>query len=656
MLLHHFHFPYDRAVRVTAEQLDAVVDHCRAQGYRRIGVYGLGEAGLALIARLDREADLDAAACFDQRHDVVAGQTPGRTVLPPEALATAGPLDCLVNTVPPTYLVDVAETVAALAPGLPLLSLYDPWRYLDEAPDYPYKLYLQLSRPVAGPPEVAALARAMRDRLRRAIARAHEAKSPPPGPLAAAWDAVVAAEGRSLGQHLESRLRQCLEAPDGQRAPALLALAEAFPFFVVARDAAACLLVQAGDHAGAAAAFLPALDEYPCCPRTRAKAAELLLLAGDADGAARTSRQALALGASADGPLAPDDRPAVLAKWRRRRVSPPLEKRDAVKLRITAPVWGAPYLDLFMGATVPSLLASGNIPQAAARHDVCFTLYTRRADRGRVEAYPAWRELASLVPAEIVAVEEVAAAPGFEAGKYGSMSLYQADALRRSREEGRFTFLTLGDFLFSDRFLERALDYVLDGCDTVFFHSTRFRHDELMARVAARHIRGNRIEISAAELMAQALPLLHQSQVNYLRRTDLPHVPNTYYAEGAGGALIAHVFSRTPLLLAPLAENLRSLVGLDVDLPYAATDGGLGRYALVGDTGELAFVELTPSEAETATHAPGEPDDRACARWLRDNTDPLSRYFGAHAFVYAPQPGPAAFSAALAARINRLLA
>jgi hypothetical protein len=666
MQLHHFNFPFNRAVRITEGQLDEIIAHCRSRGYRHIGIYGMAEAGTRIATRLELETSLHIAGCFDQRHAALAATaSPLRSILPPTAIAQTEPLDCLINTAPPAYLIDVADTIAGFTTRIPLLSLYDPFLLcLDEAPDYPYKLYWQLSKTRSVPQEVATLARAMRDKLQASIARWYDSKSPRAAQQVASYNAIIATEQRSIGLHLDSRLRQCMALDAKECVPALLELANEFPFFAMARDAAACLLVGEGNYASAAAAFRPALREYPHCHHTLIKSAELYLLAGDNQCAEQIAKNALSLAPGYCGCIdygtlfTPDDRQIVLAKWRQRRILPPLEKRDNIRLRITSPVWGASYLDLFMRVTIPSLLASGNIPYAARHHDVCYTLYTRRCDFDRVAGYPTWQELANHIPVEILPIEDVVAAPGSDANKYSSMSLYHSDALRRSSEEGRFTFLTLGDFLFSDNFLKCGIDYVLQGYDTVFLHSTRFMYDEVMERIAADYTHGNSIEISPADLMMEGLPHLHQSQLNYLRRKDLPFVPNTYYATDGNANLIEHVFARTPLLLAPQQENTRCLIGLDVDLAYTATDGGLGRYALVYDTSEMAFLELTPRDVETITHTEGEPDYKAYSHWLHTNTDPVSRYFGTHSFLFRNPSAPAIFSDGqqqLAESINRLI-
>lgn len=664
MRLENMNFAFNIQSRITNEQLDLLNRYFTRVGNKKsqVAIYGFAEAGVKVYENLINNQSMDIVGCFDMRYKELESDV---EVLSPLEMKKVFGLDYVINTTPPAYIIDVAEIVCSYTPPKLFLSLYEPYSYLDNLDNYHYKLLANLSRKRDVPKNIQDYSEELRDHLLKSFAQWHSSSIMKTRKLVSNYDSLLVKAGETLGDYLDKRLQKCLPQAGSEDVDALIRLAEEFPFFALARDAAACTLVQRQHYDAAVSVFQPVLHYFPYCHHTHVKFAELNLLAGNLEEARRAGAKAMKLAPGYIGTVSDysfisgEDREIIEKKWSSRAVRPRPVAKERLKIRIASPVWGKKYIELFMKTTVASLLATGNIPYAAKNHDVCYALYSSENDFDYIQSFAAWQAISERVPIELISIESVQRNSCGERGdKYASMSLYHSDVLRRSQADGHYSFLTLGDFLFSSEFLKNTISYALNGYETIFFHSTRFCYDEMMRIFYSKYIKDEVIEISASQLLVEALPHLHPSQLNYLNRNDLPYVPNTYYTKNKHNDLITHVFCRTPLFLAPMRDSTQCLYALDADLPYIATDGGLRPFYVVKDTSEMAFLELTPKCRDTDTHTAGTPCDKAYAAWIFNNTDPLSRYFGTYSFIFKNGASENNFDKdqlELACRVNTLI-
>jgi len=72
------------------------------------------------------------------------------------------------------------------------------------------------------------------------------------------------------------------------------------------------------------------------------------------------------------------------------------------RLHIATCVWGRWHIEAFGRIALPTLLAAGNIPAIRENFDVRYRFFTTAPDRARIEGLALFRDLAALVPVEIV--------------------------------------------------------------------------------------------------------------------------------------------------------------------------------------------------------------------------------------------------------------
>jgi hypothetical protein len=81
-------------------------------------------------------------------------------------------------------------------------------------------------------------------------------------------------------------------------------------------------------------------------------------------------------------------------------------------------VWGRPYLEPFLQVSLPSFLASGNIPYIASRADTTYVLYTEEQDIEFIKAAPSFKRLESLVSVKIIPIFEACGSEAKDLNKY----------------------------------------------------------------------------------------------------------------------------------------------------------------------------------------------------------------------------------------------
>src|SRR5258708_22272996 len=64
-------------------------------------------------------------------------------------------------------------------------------------------------------------------------------------------------------------------------------------------------------------------------------------------------------------------------------------------------VWGDWHIDALVNVTIPSLLAPGNLPHMAERHDLGYAISTRPSDQVRIEAAPSFQRLKQIIPVQM---------------------------------------------------------------------------------------------------------------------------------------------------------------------------------------------------------------------------------------------------------------
>lgn len=79
---------------------------------------------------------------------------------------------------------------------------------------------------------------------------------------------------------------------------------------------------------------------------------------------------------------------------------------DGPRLALSIPVWGEAHTRLMLDVLFPVLLADGNLPALAARHEPCVLVFTTARDAAVMRAHEAFARVDALAPIHVLAVPE----------------------------------------------------------------------------------------------------------------------------------------------------------------------------------------------------------------------------------------------------------
>jgi len=117
-----------------------------------------------------------------------------------------------------------------------------------------------------------------------------------------------------------------------------------------------------------------------------------------------------------------------------------------MKFRLVTAIWGADFVDTFVRLTLPTLLASGNLPALCAGHSVVYTIYTTKEDAERIQAAPVFGKVAAVCPVQIFLFSTREIDPT-HFGSHDDIWRWGVDIACRNRE---IMFFVIPDILYGD--------------------------------------------------------------------------------------------------------------------------------------------------------------------------------------------------------------
>ena len=134
-------------------------------------------------------------------------------------------------------------------------------------------------------------------------------------------------------------------------------------------------------------------------------------------------------------------------------------------VKLLLPVWGRRHLDLFLEASLSSLLWPGNLPALAGALPCEFVVMTGSDEVATLVAHPNWLLLERVCPARIVIIDDLIS----DASYAVTVTMAYAQAIRATGPamlDTGFLFL-VADFLFADGALAAVLDRLRGGASGV---------------------------------------------------------------------------------------------------------------------------------------------------------------------------------------------
>lgn len=222
-----------------------------------------------------------------------------------------------------------------------------------------------------------------------------------------------------------------------------------------------------------------------------------------------------------------------------------------MKFDFVTVVWGKNHIHLFLEVAIRSLLAPGNIPTIATRHDIHYTIYTSKDEADFLREQPVIQELEKLVNLEFDTFED----GHIDRSRYSDHWKLWHEAFERTKSRRRTLFLIIPDIIFVNGALDRWASLLEQGFHTIFAPALQVLSESIIPEL--RRIAGDFIQpivVSAAEgrdLMARHLhPLnccLLRGAPRHIFHSEFALFPSGY--EG----FVMRVLTSHPLVLTPSA-------------------------------------------------------------------------------------------------------
>ena len=627
-------FKYVFEDRLPDGNLEEVVSFISSNFERtvRVAIYGMAEAGQKLFSRLSSEVDVEIIVCFDSLYEDYNGDG---VVVSPDRIGEFQNIDLIINTVPPQYIFQVCRFISDKNDSVAVLNLYDIVDFVLDIENWDYAFKIVLDTNGFKEP-LQSYYREVREKIKKG--RADFFKKHSDGISQETTLQVLRKDKICLGKYLDREFRSALCSKDAINR--LILLAENYPFYGIARDAAATLLVQEGNISEAVSVFFPIFKQYPLCAFSHKKYAELCFLNDDQEQAVAHINKALQLKTNScelirlKSMVERADKSIVWDRWNSREIRPKLNRRK-VDLRCAIPVWGEEYISLFIELILPSLMAPGNIPHLSKDRDVEFILYTREQDMNVFDKHSVWQELKKIVRTKIVTLESLLEKLNLDPGsvsKYSYMSHCQNDSIKRCVIDGKALFIPLGDSFFSSRYLSKAVEKLDRGYKVVFVHGAKVSRQGFGTTVQSQFLEGTALNIPASQMLKIGADNFHQNALKAMDKKYTNVFPRYFIENSPSEYLLYYFFSSNPIFFVPSSGDSID-TSLDMGFPYQLTDGGFANYILADELdGEILF-EMVDKDKQHEEFCEIDRDLDELYFHLYGSTDPFSRYLGTRILI-----------------------
>lgn len=238
--------------------------------------------------------------------------------------------------------------------------------------------------------------------------------------------------------------------------------------------------------------------------------------------------------------------------------------RIAMKIKIVTVVWGAALVDRLMTLVVRSLMAPGNIPGLASRHEVVYEIYAPPVDVERIRAHPLFTGLQQLVDVQFqpFAISDITAGNPMEHWRVWGW------AVEQGRRDDVAVMLVAPDQVFVAGTLTRWADLLDSGKDAVFCTGFQVVLETVAPVIAARFPGDGPIALTTSEFHKLVLEHLHPIMIGMLRGSprSIPHA-EWHLRPVPGQGLVQRVLSSHAYAFRPsrikLTDNFRPIANFD---------------------------------------------------------------------------------------------
>lgn len=218
-------------------------------------------------------------------------------------------------------------------------------------------------------------------------------------------------------------------------------------------------------------------------------------------------------------------------------------------IHLSTVVWGPWHTQAYLEVNLPSLLASGNLPALAARHQAEYFIYTTEEDIPRIEASAAFIRARAILPIKLIAIQ-LSAHPDPIAAHHA----YWRESMEEARRGGAILVFIPPDVIWANGAFAHVAAVIDSGKRAILMTYLRVISETVVAEVKTRF--GNSdasiVDAPARSLVALALRHLHPLTLTYVRDSqNFPVHPEFILWTVPGEGLLMRILAREVFAIDP---------------------------------------------------------------------------------------------------------
>jgi len=299
-----------------------------------------------------------------------------------------------------------------------------------------------------------------------------------------------------------------------------------------------------------------------------------------------------------------------------------------VRIHLVTAVWGEAFTQLYLSTCLPNQMTSSNLPALAAGAAPVYKVYTRSQDAAVIAAAPAFRQLAAMIPTEVIALDHLFASSSHSDNALLTMTACHRAAVDAANHARAALMILPPDQIYSDGTFARCLEWGLRGCGAVVVPGIRLNKEGCEPLLSGRATnRSAVLGASGRSLLAWSMPRLSAiARAMFVDADPFSNAPtHVYFPVGDEGfvarCLHLHVLFINPRRRVPLRYG-----NFDTDYLLDACPS-LEDYHVVGDSDEMLAVEFSPAGKQLGQAGAGRIDTRTLAAFYRLHGNRLHRGF-----------------------------
>ncbi|MGP1397576.1 MAG: hypothetical protein ACTS3R_18895 [Inquilinaceae bacterium] len=288
----------------------------------------------------------------------------------------------------------------------------------------------------------------------------------------------------------------------------------------------------------------------------------------------------------------------------------PVLDSSRMNLKFVIVLWGERYIKDFTDVSLPTHLASGNLPYLAKETNLEIFIMTSDESRPFFENSQTFKKLRSFSEIKYFSIDDL-----IEGNYYGiTLTLAFARAIKAvglQQTKTCFVFMN-SDFVLADGAMVTLIEKLRQGHRCIIAPSLRVRAEEVGPKLVDMVDPNNRhLEIAPRDLVHLAFDNLHPTVVAKTVTQNFVHCQtyNQIYWSVTPSTLLARYYLAFPLALCP--EKPIGRVNSYVDYGFIPELIPSREFEVLGDSDEFCMIELQPTQCEKdfVRLGPASPDD-----------------------------------------------